>query len=368
MKTATITFHAAHNYGSMLQAYALQQVILRLGHSNVIINLRTSRQRNLYCKPLKYRGNIFILFLRCLFYLPFIKSLNKKYNLFEQYLKDNLLLTREFLTENEIENANLKFDCYISGGDQIWNIAPIDFDWSYFLPFVKRGKKISYAVSMGPKGIQAQQKRGLIKEYLSTYNIIGVREEGTKKIISEFLSKNIQVVLDPVLLLTKDEWCNHFDRTPIIKGRYIFMYVPMFNKQVYDLSLLISKRLKIKVVTTTFQLKSLFYTSFEKKLEVGPCEFLNILSNANLVISGSFHATVFAVLFHIPFFSVGGDKDNRTSFFLNSLNLLARTISLSDWEEKINKAFYCDFSKADSILNKERIKSIDFLKTSIENE
>ncbi|WP_288205510.1 polysaccharide pyruvyl transferase family protein [uncultured Parabacteroides sp.] len=366
MKTATITFHAAHNYGSMLQAYALQQIILRLGHSNEIINLRTERQKQLYCKPLEYEGSLYVSLLRRLFYQPFISSLNRKHVLFERYLNNNLLLTKEYATENDLFKADFSYDCYISGGDQIWNVGPIDFDWSYFLPFVKQGKKISYAVSMGPNGIRTEQNKDSIVKYLSSYHSIGVREEGTQKVVSKVVSKNVQIVLDPVLLLTKEEWYSHFDKSPLIKGDYILMYVPMFNEQVYRLSRLISKFLNIRVVTTTFQLKSLSYISFYHKLDVGPCEFLNLLSNARLVISGSFHATVFAALFQVPFFAVNGNKDNRTGSFLNKIGLLERSISFIDWKEKVKFAFNCDFSIMESILNAERIRSINFLKCAIE--
>lgn len=365
MKTATITFHAAHNYGSMLQAYALQQTLLSLGIDNEIINFRSIRQKELYCKPLDYKGKILNRILRFPFYFPVKNQLNKKYNLFEQFLKNKLILTQEFNTPEELKKAELKFDYFISGGDQIWNVAPIDFDWSYYLNFVKEGKKISYGVSMGPNGTKMTKYKKQISQYLSTYDAISVREEGTRKIVEEFTNKKADIVLDPTLLLSKSHWETLFNKEPIYKEDYIFMYVPMFNKDVYEIGDKLSKLLQMNVVVSNFQIKAIFYKSFIKKLDVGPLEFLNLISNAKLVISGSFHATVFAIIFHTPFFSVNGDKDNRTKNFLQNLSLESRTINLADFKEKSQEAFMCDFSSADNYINDLRTKSLEFIKHSI---
>ena len=366
IKTATITFHASHNYGSMLQAYALQQVLFRLGYDNEIINLRTECQRQVYKYPETFDYKGIKAFLKSILYIPYVKNLQKKYALFEQFLESSLVLTREYKSLEELQETGFDYDCYISGGDQIWNTTPKDFDWSFYLPFVQKGKRISYAVSMGPKAEEQVFNRDRIREYLLKYNSISVREEGTASLISILIDKQVGLTLDPALLLTSEEWSKNFSQKPIVEGDYIFLYVPYFMRSVYEMSEYLSKRLKMKVVVSLLGgYKSLLY-SFDKCLAVGPWEFLNLLKHAKLVVSGSFHALVFSVLFHVPFFAVNGDKDNRMITFLKNLHLLDRTINTEDRTHKWENSFQCDFAYADLFLSQQRLDSFQYLKESIE--
>ena len=132
-KVGIITFHASHNYGSMLQAYALQQTILNMGYDCEIINFRTFRQKNYY-RPEFLRGALIGQFNRILLYLPFIFPLWKKHCKFEQFLNEKFRLSsKEYTTEDELKLTKFKYDIYISGSDQIWNPLTFDFDFAYLL-------------------------------------------------------------------------------------------------------------------------------------------------------------------------------------------------------------------------------------------
>ena len=366
IRTATITFHSPHNYGSMLQAYALQNTLLNLGYSNEIINLRTERQILLYnrwkSKPVRNLRTL----LKRTYMLPYQNAIDKKYQLYEDFLKNELNTTQEFKTLEEIEKANLSYDCYISGGDQIWNTAPDDFDWSFYLPFVKTGKRISYAVSMGPHAETQVTDRDKVKRLLQQYNHISVREEGTANLVQSLVDIPVSIELDPALLFTGEEWGKHVSTDPLIKGDYILLYSPGYKKSVYDLAKYLSKKLKMKVVITLFTLEDRKY-NFVRHYATGPWEFLNLTKNAKLVLSGSFHALVFATLFHTPFYAVDGDKDNRMKTFLSNMNLADRTISLSDCEQKLATALLTDFNQADQYLKIKREESITYLKNAVEN-
>ena len=139
-KVGIITFHASHNYGSMLQAYALQQVILEMRHDCEIINFRTERQREFY-RPIFVRGSFFDRLKRRMFYALHISSWKKKYRLFEAFLNEKYHLSQgEYATLEDLENAALDYTVYISGCDQIWNTHAFDFDFAYLLPFATREK------------------------------------------------------------------------------------------------------------------------------------------------------------------------------------------------------------------------------------
>ncbi len=368
MRTATITFHASHNYGSMLQAYALQHIVKALGHDNEIINLRTDRQKYIYRSyatlPLLRR-----LVLQVFFHSKYAGAL-KKYQLYEDFLKNDLCLTAEYKDMEAISRAGLDYDCYISGGDQIWNTAPRDFDWSFYLPFTT-GKKISYGVSMGPRGEEQVTQRDKVGQYLSDYTHIGVRENGTKAIVESLTGKAATITLDPVLLLPKEQWLEKYPQEPIIGGDYILIYSPRYDKGVYDIARRLGKKYGYKVISSInihpkISLKG-DLRGVTEHLATGPWEFLNLLQHAKFIVSGSFHAVVFSILFNKPFFAVNGDKDNRMRTTLENCGLMERTICEEDFEAKEAIAEICDFTEANSYLKTEREKSIEFLKNSIEN-
>lgn len=369
LKTAIITFHAAHNYGSMLQAYALQQIVIGLGCENVILNLRTERQKFMYRHPddtknAGWRSKYIGAFIK-----SFIKSsLIKKYDYFENFLRDDLYLTEEFKDLEEVAQycAKKYFDYYIAGSDQIWNTACEDFDWSFFLPFAQNNA-ISYACSMGPHGfLQVKQENyNKMNECLKQFKGISVREQGTADVITKITGNVPEVTLDPTLLLTSSEWekNEHFISEPLIKGEYIFLYTPAYKKEAYRIAKRLAQITNLQVVVSNFHHQSLFSCpSFTRKLDCGPWQFLNLIKNAKVVVSGSFHAVVFSIVFNTSFFAVNGDKDNRMNSILSKLGLGRQTINLTNVTEKAKLIANMDWKRAMIALSAEREKSISYLK------
>lgn len=368
MKTATITFHASHNYGSMLQAFALQQTIKSLGYDNKIINLRTSRQKRMYSvvmvSPFSSVKSFIRFVVKNLFYARYSWASEVKYQIFEQFISTKLDLTKEYTDLEQLCAEHFSFDCFITGGDQIWNTSPEDFDWSYYLPFVKRGKRISYAVSMGPHPKFTDEDRRLIHKYLDKFDYLSAREQGTCDIINNFTSAPVIQTLDPAFLLTKEQWQMHIVDEPIVKGEYILVYSPAYNEEVYNISKRLSKKLKMPVVNTIFYW-SMLRDKFDHQLAVGPLEFVDLVAHAKLIVSGSFHALVFSAIFNKPFFAVNGDKDNRMISFLSAMKLQGRTINVTDYDEKIVNALSCDFTEANNYMAIKRVESIRFLQNAI---
>lgn len=169
MKIGIITFHAAHNFGSMLQAYALQTFLSSKGHKVEIINYRSCQQKNLYFKPLfsKYAFKHPKFFMQCLIHPSNTVAMIEKWNRFEHFLSNHLNLTKEYSDLRELKEANFSYDVIISGSDQIWNNNPADFSEAYMIPFADKCIKIAYAPSLGP----APQTTNLqpYTEYLQKY-------------------------------------------------------------------------------------------------------------------------------------------------------------------------------------------------------
>lgn len=368
MKVGIITFHASHNYGSMLQAYALQQTVMKLGHECEIINFRTERQKRFYRPFYLFEG-----------WRPKLKALVfpklafddwRKYRLFERFLKEKLILSeKEYSTSEELANAGFDYDAYISGSDQIWNTSCYDFDWAYFLNFVKRGKRIAYAASMGPKPeweVSEKFDKDILKN-IYNYDEISVREHYTNKRLEKAGIKDIcRINLDPTLLIGRTEWNSLISDEPLIKGDYIYIYTPWISEDyedIYNEAMILAEKEDLKVIVSkSYGLRKWNNNKyFEFYTAVGPLEFLNLIKYAKIVIAESFHAVVFSLMFNKSFIVMNGDSDSRVS------NILLLS-GLNDKCKRIKGML--SFSSDDTVDFINRIKSevnnsIDFLKYAL---
>lgn len=365
-KAAILTFHAAHNYGSMLQAYALQRVVSELGMPCEILNFRTPRQREMYKVFTKRRGLKY--FLKNATRFLHRKPLCEKYARFEGFLKENLHTSeKEYESLQQLEAAELDYDYYISGSDQIWNPVPKDFDWAYYLPFAGNAKRIAYAPSMGPLGAMGDVETQMqIAQHLAKYDSISVRENSTKRNVEKLIGKNALVVLDPTLLLSKAQWEKLIQQGRIIEEDYIFLYTLFANPEIMEIAKRFSKAYHLPVVVSNFTNQYDVISPFRKKLHVGPLEFLNLIQNAKLVLASSFHGTAFAIKLQKPFFAIGGAKDARISTLLETAGLENRAIDLTDMEQKLPKAFDISFDEAQARLGKKIEESITYLRKALE--
>lgn len=335
MKIGIITFHASFNYGSMLQAYALQTFLERNGHEVKIINFRTDKQKGMYPKPLRFnsRNRIKQSIKRILLEPSSIGPLYKKWHLFDQFLNSHLHITKEFSTEEELKYANLKYDLLITGSDQIWNTDCGDYSDAYFGNFVDPlTSKIAYAVSMGPH--PESKNPNYYKKVVKNFKAISVREERTK----DFLEKNgiynnVEVVVDPTMLLSKNNWDELIGNKTLIDGDYLFYYTPFGpNYQFLDEAVKIAKQKNLPVICdNSYWPRALRnYPSVRPYSAAGPIEFLNLIKNAKVVCGGSFHLMIFSIIFGKEFYSIGGDVDSRVQNLAKLAGVEDRIWSLTD--------------------------------------
>ena len=368
ISTATVTFHASHNYGSMLQAYALQQTLLSLGVDNEIINLRTKRQKTFYPKPNYIDTSSIRRIVKSIIMLPYTNSLRAKYDLFEEYLRNYLKLTEEYTESTEITDLKIKkYDYLVAGSDQIWNTICVDFDWLYYLPIANKNA-IAYAPSMGPHAKEQVDKGNynLIEKHLNNFIGLSVREEGTANLIEEISGRRPDILVDPTMLLNKSKWELNINNTPLVKGKYLFIYSPWLSSEILKTGKRIAKLLNLEVVISNFSVSNLLDAfGCKKVLACGPWEFLNLIKHSSLVLSGSFHAVVFSILLQKPFFALNGDTDNRICHILSRMGLEKRVVHSDNIADVIPYAFDIDFTKSLLELKKERTKSINFLKNHL---
>lgn len=363
MRVGIITFHASHNYGSMLQAYALQQTVLSLGHDCRIINLRTPIQKSFY-KPFfllpGYRRK-----LKAFVYPKLAIADYRKHRLFEEFLQKNLKLTdEEYNSATELAAADLDFDAYISGSDQIWNTKCFDHASSYFLDFVKSGKRVAYAPSMGPRPeVEVADKfTPAIKEYLRHYSAVSVREKRTADKIRQICGIDPQVVADPTLLLSQEEWSALAGSKPVIDGDYILIYTPWYDnyKNLYVSAAKFAESRNITIISSTQEEYRIWghNPKFKYLPATGPIEFLNLVKYSQGVFCGSFHAVVFSIIFGKPFYTYKGMDDSRISQLLKLTGLEISAESAASIDSPV-------FSDAYQKLNPFIESSRRFLKDSL---
>lgn len=368
-KVGIITFHASHNYGSMLQAYALQQTVLGMGFDCEIINFRTKIQTE-HFKPPFMRGTILGKIKRFIQFLPFNYSLLRKFELFEEFQASYYQLSdKKFSSLFELNEAKLSYDVIISGSDQIWNTYCFDFDWAYFLPFVQSAHKVAYAPSLGPTpfhsiriGMEQQ-----IKFLLEAYDALSVRDSLSQKEIKELTGIECPIMLDPTLLLPIQSWHNLAGNTPIVKGKYVFLYTPWYEKPVFDTAKTISKELGVPVVVSQLY-DSWKYNSwivdktFKPYISIGPKEFLNLCKFATCTVGASFHVVVFSILFNTPFYAVNGMEDSRVAELLKMTGLKSRSW---DMQYPCEVSLNLNFNQAMDIMENKRNNCIGWLRKEL---
>lgn len=335
MKINTITCHCPHNFGAVLQSYALQSYLERIGHDARIIDYRpnylTKNQKLSYVGNKRIKSNPILYLLYLLLNLPTRIKRIRNYKKFENsYLK---LSPNTYYTYNELSKYPSDSDLYICGSDQIWNTdLPNGNDESYYLSFVKDdSKKASYAASMSIATIDDNIKV-FLSERIKDFAHVSVREDTAKAILEPIINKKITHVLDPVFLLSDLNWKEMSDVSDIvINEKYILLYIMGDNNmQILEIAKQIATQRNIKIYLITNSIKS---NSGVDRCFRGesPNTFLKLISNAQFVITNSFHGTAFSIIFNKQFISCHISKTNsRIKSLLQLLDLKSRYMGNED--------------------------------------
>lgn len=331
---STITFHKAHNFGSALQAYALQYFITKLHEERNIefkyqlINYHTKFQEDLY-SVFKSKINAKNV-VKNILALRYWKQLKRKYNKFEDFINSKFILTRRYFSTDELIQEPPTSDYFISGSDQIWNVRAQDFSDAYYLNFVNSGKRISYAASFGPLEIDWKTyDSGKYSNFLNSYEAISTRETGSSDNVRKLIDEESHVHVDPTFLLDIEQWRAIQSDATFNDGKYILLYCLEPTKEQISLTKQISNQLGLPVVVLRYNNRNDWFNPFVKRYGSGPLDFLSYIDNAALVLSSSFHGTAFSIIYHKPFYVFNGMEDNRISSILTKTGLTDRSISSS---------------------------------------
>ena len=365
-KVGIITFHNAHNYGAVLQAYALQCQIEKLGYDVNIIDYRNRNIEKSY-KLIKLSKNPIRCARTILESIKYYKKNKKRFEIFNDFINKKLKLTKRYRSMNELKKYSPNMDIYITGSDQVWNYEIVgELSDAYTLNFgAKEVNRISYAASIGNSEIKDEYKEKF-KEKMPILNHISVREETAKRELKKLINKQMEVVLDPTLLLTKEEWNSKICNKENLKEEYILAYVVKPNEEYRKIVNNLSERTGLKVIH--FEKKNVYNHELRSAYAADPFEFVNLIKNAKYVVATSFHATVFSVLYHKNFFIIPHiNTGSRIINLLDKLDIKNRVFYKLedfikyDFESKIN------YENVDKKLEEERKKSINFLKEALKD-
>lgn len=361
MKVLNITLHAIDNYGSVLQTLATETIFRKLGcEVETIDYVRETAQLDSFYKIMRYGGPSITLKVKQLISHLFLREKGRA-ELFEKWRRGNLQLTTvAYRSDNDFE-VNLPIaDVYCTGSDQTWNtVCQGGIPYPYFLSFVPEGKKrISFSASFGITSLPKKDE-DIVKNLLKKYDAVSIRERSGLNILNQ-LGIEGQVVLDPTLVVGTEFWSSRTG-VPKVEGEYLLVYQLNRSEKFaqYVKNYAKSHNLKVVIIGGKFKLKGGLVFPY-----VLPEEFMNLIKYAKVVITDSFHATAFSVLFHRQFINIYPPHySTRLDSFLKSLNLTNQHVI--DFENMNYGIERIDYEVVDTILKDGREKSLEFLKSAL---
>lgn len=350
------------NYGSLLQAFALQSCLRDLGASPSVVLKETEKKHS---KVYLFFGGIYSDIRFVLTSdpdYPFIKRIKlrlddlkfkRKYAKLNTFI-ENKISKITIKDEKEFLNSIPSYSIFLSGSDQIWSSIS-KLPW-FALEWVgKSYPKFSYAASLGRSSVDDEELKTYIDK-LSSFQVVSLREKQAANFFTPFIGEKVRQDLDPSLLYDKQFW-RKVQSPRIIKEPYVFVYRLRPNDDVFELARRVAKEKNCKIVYTgsyAYRAKDV-QTIFDAGIE----DFLSYIDHSEAVITNSFHGTAFSVIYEKPFLSAKvASTGSRADSLLTLLGLR------SQYVEDVKKEYSLDidYSKVNILLEKERTKSWDYLK------
>ncbi|MCR9063528.1 MAG: polysaccharide pyruvyl transferase family protein [Cytophagales bacterium] len=366
MKIGIVTFHNVYNYGGMLQAYALSKYLNKSGsYTAECIDYRQPALTEKYTHKLYDNKKSLTENIKHFVSYYILRRNYQKEQKFDQFLKQNIKLSDRVYNIEDLQSLADEYKVLVSGSDQLWNpeFTGGDLDQVFFLDVKFSGLKLAYASSAG--AYQFNERESLkLKKYFSGYDRIAVREEYLRDQLQS-IQEDIQVGLDPTLLLNKMEW-NEIARDiqEDCPSEFILLYTFNNDQRTLAIADRVREVLGLPIVSL-FRVKTSVNIDYTFD-NLGPEEFLGLLNKASFVVSNSFHGTAFAVNFNKDFFSVY-KKSNpyRVMNLLDRVGLRDRLVDdVNSLPESIK--WKMDFKNPNSMLSVLRKEAEKFL--NLENE
>lgn len=387
MKIGIVTYVKCDNYGAELQAYALQWKLNQMGYDAELIDLQKIEKDlasnvSSILPAIKNRFTVYgwkapyEIAKLAVDVLKRKKSAkqnennaSEKHKLFLNFFDKYIRHSRRYYTIEEIRHTtDLNYDVYIAGSDQIWNYMHNDNLDVYFLEFAKKfgARRISYAASISAASIP-KKYQDEYKNLLGNIEHLSVRELQGAKLIKELTGREAEVVLDPTLLITSNEWKQNIAINPLQGEKYVLVYTLSGSKYIHDLCEYVADKLGCKIVSMKINFRKDDSKKITDLFELGPQEWVGLISGATYVITDSFHGTAFSINFNKPFTTLVNPVSNMNSRVLSILEItgLKNRIIYDDGKNMLPDSLTVDYEPVNNIIAEWREKSLSFITKSL---
>ena len=367
-KAILTTVFSAFNYGSCLQALAGKQIIQKTGYECDLVRLKS------LVKGRDVRLGKLITILYRSFFLKknnALKTYGTSYNkAFVQGTEEKFFaFTDEYLKPINVSWGGLKHmakdavACF-SGSDQIWNSSTLYVDPLYYLRFAPKYKRIALSPSFGRDFIADYNKKKM-SEWISDYPYLSVREDSGVKLIKEITGREVLHLLDPTLIVNADEWRNILSIEDKPKDYVLAYFLDKPSALAMESLKAIKEKLNYKIIAIPYKFENMDYC--DELVAVGPKEFVELVANAKVVCTDSFHGTVFAINMHTPFFTYEREYGSANKQSERVLSILRKVDMLDRYQPKnvVEELNNLDFEHSEEILNVERKKAYDYVNNAI---
>ena len=369
-------YYKNYNYGGVLQGYALKTILEEMGYKTDIISYDVDKNRNPVYKSvveqskqygLKSAANKFCEKLIGKFSFGIKDLLNDRITRFEDFMQCDT----EVYSDDNLPKLNDKYKVFISGSDQVWN--PNAVRLLYLQSFVQEGKKkISYAASIGRNNLNKNESDILIP-YIKDFDNISVREKTAKNILQEYLDNEIDVVIDPTLLLEKEQW-NEITTDYAHDKPYALFYFFSDSKEVRKRAMKFCEEKNIDLLMIPYANQRFNINDSKgpgiRLNNIGPREFATVIKDADYVFTDSFHGAAFSIINEKQFFVFERNKKEHVSMnsriydLLDNFDLQNRLLKVDAFNEieNLNEIDYKIVNKKKQELKN---KSIKFLENAL---
>ena len=378
-----VTCYFHHNYGSMLQAFATEMMMQKMGLPYLTIACRRPKDymtENKYLYIIKKLmvadWNMFLgkrkIEQAKKRYPDFARNCQKRDEAFDGFSKEMFRVSKFCRNRSELQAMASEYSAFLVGSDQLWRTDSVEHGY-YTLEWVPDGiRKVAYSTSIGVKEVpwfQVKKNRW----FMNRFDYMALREQSACDLVKRLTGRDVQVVLDPTLLFTGDEWLHIQQDSPLFSEKYIFVYLLGNNPEQRAYIQQVKERTGCKIVA--LQQLDDYIPSDEGFADeapyVGPKEFLNYIRHADYVFTDSFHCSVFSILYKRNFFtfsrfseSARQSTNTRIDNLLHIAGLENRRWSVSDDIESCI-SISMDFSGVDDRLEQMRQRSWSYLEEAL---
>lgn len=360
-KIGILTIHNAINYGAVLQAYALEFTLEKIGYEVEIINYigTYNNDTNYKKRNLKKR-------LKKIFWHNKYRLHDYKCKKFDNFMQNYYQLSSKKYNKTSIKKIESQYDYFVTGSDQIWNLEITQQDTTFMLDFVSdSSKKISYAASFGYEKIPEKYVE-ITGKYLGLYASLLVREKSGVALLKNAYNLLAKFVLDPTLLLDEYGW-KQLISDRLIKDKYIVIYTVACQKNLIEVAKKYAKENDCQIYFIRLEPQKEKDLSIHPIYDAGPKEFLSYIKYADCVFTTSFHGFAFAVNFNVNvYYEADKELNNNTGRLIDlayELGLSYRCIS-QDYFTDDNKKII-DWNVVNQKLNRLRLASVNELNKAL---